>query len=159
MTVLSLCIPGLFVLKPAASISDPETAVILSIDNNRLGTYNMGRRTITFREFLDACGTATRSDADFIWIPRDYLASCGLQPGIDFPYWSDEAIKGALEISCQKAFDTGWTTRPFEETANDTLLWFYESRAAAVSDEYVRKEHLSPNREAEVIRLWSERHS
>jgi len=28
---------------------------------------------MTFREFLDACKAATGSDAEFVWIPQDFL--------------------------------------------------------------------------------------
>lgn len=139
-------------------VKDVAAFLIEAIDSRRFGTFNLGRRTTPFREFLESCRSATDSDAQFVWIPRDFITKCGLQQA-DFPYWPRETRKGASQISVQKALGTGWMTRPFQETANDTLLWFHELRAAAASDEYMRTDHLPPDQEAEVIRLWSEQHS
>ena len=54
-------------------VKDVARFLTLAIDRALYGVFNLTGRSMTFREFLDRCKTATRSDAKFVWIPEDFL--------------------------------------------------------------------------------------
>jgi hypothetical protein len=51
----------------------------MAIDQSLYGTFNLTGKPMSFREFLEACKSRTRSDAKFTWIPRDFLHEHGLE--------------------------------------------------------------------------------
>jgi len=119
-----------------------------------------GVRVMTFREFLDACKAATRSEAQFIWIPQDFLHQHGLETDFtlklfagNFPLWRPVgAMPGLWQVSSEKAFRAGWQTRTFQETALDCLAYF-RSRGQTLDWE----DYLSPDKEKQVLDAWEHR--
>lgn len=78
-------------------------------------------------QWIIAPGDGT--DAELVWIPKAFLRAQDLYPqnspdGFgNFPYWRPEAPRrNFFRISSQKAFETGWHTRPFRDTALDYLM-------------------------------------
>ena len=112
-------------------VKDVARFLTLAIDRALYGVFNLTGRSMTFREFLDRCKTATRSDAEFVWIPEDFLHRHQLETDVvlktfagNFPFWRpDPANRGLYQVSSEKAFRAGWRTRPFEETALDCLTF------------------------------------
>src|SRR5690242_18078721 len=100
-----------------SSLKDPRASgpVMLAIDRSLYGTFNLTGRVMTFREFLDACKAATRSEAQFIWIPQDFLHQHGLETDFtlklfagNFPLWRPVgAMPGLWQVSSEKAFPRG----------------------------------------------------
>jgi nucleoside-diphosphate-sugar epimerase len=143
-------------------VKDVARFLVLAIERPLYGTYNLTGAPMTFRDDLDRCNRATRSSAEYVWIPRDFLHAEGLDPapwndpkhpsylGV-FPSWHPEPDRvGIGQISSRKAFDTGWTQRPFSETAAD-YLWSIDSAVppADWTDE------LSPEVETRVLERWA----
>jgi hypothetical protein len=114
---------------------------------------------MSFREFLDRGSAATGSNANFVWIPQQFLQKQGLESNHvlhtfigNFPYWEpDHGYQGLYAISSEKAFRAGWVTRPFNQTAFDCLNDFYSGEF----DEALSP--LSSERENEVLQEWSRR--
>ena len=138
-------------------VKDVARFLVMAIDLSLYGTFNLTGRPMTFRQFLEACKSATRSDARFTWIPQEFLHQHGLEPDAalhtfagNFPFWRpDPALKGLYEISSDKAFRAGWRTRPFEETAMDCLADLYTFGLIN------RPAYLSSEKEKEVLDAWA----
>ena len=121
-------------------VKDVARFLALAIDRGLYGTFNLTGRPMTFREFIEDCRRAVRSDAEFVWVPQTFLHEHGLDPDPGylgkFPFWHPEpARRGFFQISSQKAFDAGWKTRDFDETALDYLEWLDELEGFYWSDE------------------------
>ena len=145
-------------------VRDVARFLVTAIERSVYGTFNLTGAPMTFREFVGSCRAATRSDAEFVWIPREFLHEQGLDPAPfdspttpsylgKFPSWHPEPERvGLFQISSRKAFDTGWTQRPFDETAGD-YLWSFDDSGAARD----WKDELSPEVEAAVLERWEAR--
>lgn len=105
----------------------------MAIERRLYGTFNLTGRPMGFRQFLESCKTATRSDAEFVWIPGRFLREHGLETDAvlqtfagNFPFWRpDPDNRGLYQVSSEKAYRAGWRTRSFEETALDCLDEFH----------------------------------
>lgn len=137
-------------------VKDVARFLALALQRSLYGTFNLTGRSISFREFLDACHAATRSDATFTWIQQSFLHEHGLEPDAvlhtfagNFPFWRpDPNNQGLFRVSSEKAFQSGWRTRPFEETAFDCLNDFYANHIMEPSA------LLAPEKEKEVLAAW-----
>ena len=142
-------------------VKDVARFLAMAIERSLYGTFNLTGKSISFREFLDACKSATHSDAKFVWIPHQFLHEHGLEPDVvlhtfagNFPLWRpDPSNQGLYRVSSEKAFKAGWRTRAFEETAFDCLNDFY---SGPVMD---RPNFLSATKEKEVLSAWAHRGS
>jgi len=145
-------------------VKDVARFLVLAIDRPLYGDFNLTGEPMTFRQFLEHCNRATRSDTEFVWIPRDFLHEQGLDPVSfdnpnipsylgNFPFWHPEPGRvGFFQISSRKAFDAGWRQRPFDETAADCLWTF-----ASFGPEFSFKDELDPEAEARALDRWSRR--
>ena len=141
-------------------VKDVGRFLMLAIDRALHGAYNLAGRPTRFREFLEDCKAATRSDAQFVWIPQDFLREHGLDTDAalhtfagNFPHWRPPGAQpGLYRMSSEKAFRAGWTTRSFEETALDCLGYYRSSGAIEDWTDY-----LSPDKERAVLDAWARR--
>jgi 2'-hydroxyisoflavone reductase len=141
-------------------VKDVARFLALAIDGSLYGTFNLTGKSMTFRQFLEACRSATRSDATLTWIPRDFLHEQGLETDSvlhtfagNFPFWRpDPSSQGLYRVSSEKAFRAGWRTRPFEETAFDCLDDFHSLHLMD------RSNFLSDAKETEVLERWAAHH-
>ena len=141
-------------------VKDVARFLLLAIDRSLQGTFNLTGRPMSFREFLDACNVVTRSDAQFVWIPQDFLHQHGLETDYalglfagNFPFWRPPGPKpGLWQVSSEKAFRAGWQTRSFQETALDCLSSFRSQGETLDWSDY-----LSPDKEKQVLDAWDHR--
>jgi nucleoside-diphosphate-sugar epimerase len=137
--------------------------VIRCIDRALFGVFNVTGESLPFRAFLDACKTATGSDAELVWVPEDFLRE--QDPAFErfFPLWlSNKRDQGFFEISGSKALDAGLERRSFPETAADVLQWFRERDGKLPTANGTAGHWLDPfpaNREAEILDRWRAHHS
>ena len=78
-------------------VKDVARFLALAIRKSLFGTFNLTGRPRTFREFLEACIAATKSDATLTWIPKEFLHKHGLESDAamhtlagNFPDWQPE---------------------------------------------------------------------
>lgn len=143
-------------------VKDVARFLMLAIDRTLYGTFNLTGRPMSFRGFLDACKTLTLSDAEFVWIPQDFLHQHGLDTDFalglfagNFPFWRPPGAKpGLYQVSSEKAFRAGWQTRAFQETALDCLAYFHSLNEALDWEDY-----LSADKEKQVLDAWAHRSS
>jgi 2'-hydroxyisoflavone reductase len=141
-------------------VKDVARFLMLAIDRGLEGTFNLTGRPMTFRDFLDACNAATLSDAQFVWIPGDFLHQHGLETDFalglfagNFPFWRPPGAKpGLWQVSSAKAFRAGWQNRGFQETALDCLSSFHSQGETLDWTDY-----LSPEKEKQVLDAWEHR--
>ncbi|MFY9552541.1 MAG: NAD-dependent epimerase/dehydratase family protein [Thermoanaerobaculia bacterium] len=142
-------------------VKDVAQFLVLAIERSLYGTFNLTGAPMTFRQFVERCNQATRSRAEFVWIPRDFLHQQDLDPAPfnsptipsylgKFPFWHPEPERrGFFQISSQKAFNVGWTQRPFAETAAD-YLWSFDT----LGPDFKWTDELAPDVEARVLERW-----
>jgi 2'-hydroxyisoflavone reductase len=143
-------------------VKDVARFLMLAIDRSLYGTFNLAGRPMSFREFLDACNEATQSDAQFVWIPEDFLQQHGLETDFalnlyagNFPHWRPTHAKpGLYQVSSEKAFRAGWQTRAFRETALDCLTYFH-----SLGETLDWNDYLSSDKEKQVLDAWKRRSS
>lgn len=145
-------------------VRDVAQFLVLAIERPLYGTFNLTGAPMTFRLFVERCNLANRSRAEFVWIPRDFLHQQGLDPAPfnsptipsylgKFPFWHPEPERvGFYQVSSRKAFDAGWTQRPFGETAADYLWWF-----DSLGPDFKWTDELAPEVEARALERWSSR--
>lgn len=137
-------------------VNDVARFLVLAIRQQVYGLYNLAGKSMMFREFLDACKSATRSDAKLVWIPREFLHQQGLEPDSvlhtfagNFPFWRPDASNAGLyRVSSEKAYRAGWRTRSFEETALDVLEDYYSLHIMEEST------FLTDEKEKAVLAAW-----
>jgi len=141
-------------------VKDVARFLLFALNRPLYGTFNLTGRPMSFRQFLDACKSTTRSDAKFDWIPLPFLREHGLDTDSalnsfagNFPLWRPAcAQRGLFQISSEKAFRAGWKTRDFQETALDCLSYFRSLRENLAWDDY-----LSDDKERKVLDAWAHR--
>lgn len=79
----------------------------------------------TTRTLLEACVTATGSDAELVWVAEPELAAAGVEPWIQLPCWVPESGESAgfLEGDTTLALASGLVSRPVLDTVVDTWRW------------------------------------
>jgi 2'-hydroxyisoflavone reductase len=133
-------------------VKDVARFLIQAIDGSLYGTYNLTGKPMTFREFLQNCRSAVHSDAEFVWVSRDFLKGQNVDSEGHMPLWRPTPIDHAVfQISSQKAFAAGWQPRPFNETAFDCLSYF---SALDPVNGFDWEDPLAPAREKEVLKEW-----
>ena len=144
-------------------VKDVASFLIRAIDHSIFGTFNLTGMPISFREFLTGCKLATNSEAELVWIPKSFLQTQGLETpdwSTNFPLWrSDSEQANLFRISSKKAFDAGWKTRPFGDTAVDYLIYvasldLYIFRSTSDRDNFVFRDALEPAQQEKIISLW-----
>ncbi|HKA87702.1 MAG TPA: SDR family oxidoreductase [Haliangiales bacterium] len=132
---------------------------VLALEHDVLGTYNaLGpERLLPMKEMLEACRTASGSDAKLVWVDVKFLAEQKVSPWSDMPAWvpaTDADSKGFGSISAAKAIARGMRFRPVVDICRDTLAWWKtlpEERRAKL------KAGITPDREKDVLLAWARR--
>jgi 2'-hydroxyisoflavone reductase len=84
-------------------------------------------------QFLESCRLASDSDATWQWFGDAELLAAQVNPWMGLPLWipEDDAESGGLLLGRNdRAVAVGLVTRPWVDTARDTLAW---ARAAGLS--------------------------
>lgn len=129
--------------------------IIRLAESHTLGTFNAtGPRTPTnIAEMLYGIKAVTTTDAQFTWVPADFLREKQVRGWSDMPVWVNPVGSSAAfsRVNCEKAYAAGLTFRPLVDTAKDTLEW-YHSRPAAEQEK--ARNGIAPEREREVLAAW-----
>jgi 2'-hydroxyisoflavone reductase len=130
--------------------------IVLCLEHELAGSYNVVSPAMTFGDLLDACLRVIDSDASLTWVPADFLAGEGVEAWRDVHAWvdSDGPLAGSLTWSSRKAVDAGLTFRPVDETVRDTLDWFRTLPDERQAD---LRAGLSADREGAVLAAWRAR--
>jgi 2'-hydroxyisoflavone reductase len=133
-----------------------ELTVILT-EKAAFGPYNAtgpGNK-ITMKQYLETSKSISGSDATFTWIEEKFLLDQKVGPWMEVPMWlpeTDVNFAGGMTFNVEKALAAGMTIRPLAETVRDTIQW-----AATRPTDYEWRAGLKPEREQELLKVWSER--
>jgi 2'-hydroxyisoflavone reductase len=111
-------------------VRDLAEWTLKTIEDKTVGVFNAtgpaNSAPLTIGAMLDACKTASGSDAKFTWADAEFLASQGVQPWGHMPVWIPPAgeMGGMTQTDVSKAVAKGLTFRPHADTARDTLKWW-----------------------------------
>jgi 2'-hydroxyisoflavone reductase len=124
-----------------------------------LGTYNAigPAKPFTIGEMLYGIKAVTTSDAQFTWVPWEFLQTQGVRPWRHMTVWQPPVGRtaGYQRRSAAKAIAKGLTFRPLAVTAKDTLDW-HRTRPQAEQEATLNGviNGLAMSREKEVLAAW-----
>ncbi len=128
-------------------------------EQRAFGVYNAvgPAKELSMGALLDGIKAALKAQAEFTWVPADFLKEQKVSAWTNMPVWVPPLGESAgfTRRSNARALAKGLTFRPLAATARDTLAW-NKSRPA---DEQKRQADggragLSTAREAEVLAAW-----
>jgi 2'-hydroxyisoflavone reductase len=128
---------------------------IRMVEKSESGIYNATgpAKQLGIGEMLGGIKGALNSNADFTWVPADFLEQQKVSPWSDMPVWipprGEEAY--AARIKIDRALSKNLTFRPLSETARDTLAWFKSQQPERQTK---LRAGLTPEREKEVLAAW-----
>jgi nucleoside-diphosphate-sugar epimerase len=145
---------------------DPDRPVQM-IDARDLGAFMIGLleqgasgafnatgpdQPLTWQQWMESLIAAAGSSPSLTWIEDVFLQERDATGG-ELPFWVPDAYKHIFSISSERARQAGLTFRPPVDTARDTLAW-----SQARSDTR-RKAGMKPEREADLLAAWNNRHA
>ncbi len=122
------------------------------VEEGTTGVYsaNGPAEVQTMGAFVEACKSAAGSDAQFVWVPEDFLIQRDVGQWMELPLWvSEEEAPGFFSYDVSKAVRDGLTFRPAQETARDTIAW---DRTRPADHEW--RAGMKPEREQELLEEW-----
>jgi 2'-hydroxyisoflavone reductase len=117
-----------------------------------VGTFEVTgpARQITFGQLCEAMRKVTGSDAEFRWLPDDYLTEAGVQGWTELPLWIPPAeAPGLFAHDTRAAEAAGLACRPIRNTLRDVWQWMTELPGGWQPAE--RTPGLAPDRERELL--------
>ena len=130
-------------------------------ENGTVGAFNAMayEPPLTMGALLDACRTATGSDARLRWLDDDALLAAGVERWTEMPLWIPEAeprVGGMLLADTRRARRAGLTFRPLVDTIRDTLAWD-RAEGAQPAERTVRGTPMTTEREAAILATMGHR--
>lgn len=123
------------------------------VETGTTGIYNATGPDypLTIGTVLETCKEAAQSDANFVWLPEDFLEKEQVGAWMEMPLWIPRSggMTGLQTIDCGKALRAGLTFRPLLDTCRDTLAW---AQTRPATHEW--KAGMKPEREAELLARW-----
>ncbi len=126
--------------------------IVKLIETKASGAFNATGPdySLTMGKLFETCKVASNSDAEFIYVPIEFLEQNNVVAWSDLPAWipdrGEEA--GFAYVDVSKAIQAGLKFSPLEKTVKDTLDW-----AQTLPADHVWKAGLSAEREAELLKL------
>lgn len=118
---------------------DLAAFLLIAAAGGTRGTFNVVGPALPFPSFLDACSAPSKSRAERVAAPDDFLVKEKVAPYVELPLW----IPGRTRPwDGAKAAAAGFRARPAAETAADVLRWKPAGPLAA---------GLKPEREAALL--------
>lgn len=127
----------------AAFILDGVAAGLAGVFNV---TAPVGRDT--FGGPLEACRSATRSDAELVWVPDERLMPLGVRQWSELPLWRSHA--GVWQVDSAAALAAGLSCRPLTDTVEATWRWLADGRMP-FANERAAEIGLSAQREQAIL--------
>lgn len=140
-------------------VRDLADFVRLCVEQRIPGSYNACNppRSVTMGELLDTSKRLSKADTRFTWVDLPFIESQKLMEGNELPIWAPTTgeFAGATLVSSKRAVAKGLKFRDLSTTVADTLAW--HSKRPAEQQKKLRA-GLTPEREAELLKLWHAKH-
>ena len=131
--------------------------IIESIEKKLTGIFNTLSPVAhcTMYELLTECKTVTNSQANFTWIPPDFLTDYGVQPWSEMPIWMTPDVPYFYNFDTSKAQAAGLKCRPMEETVADTWHSVCTEPQSELPPGRVPP-GIDPEKELTILAAWAE---
>ena len=115
------------------------------LERDEDGAFNATRSGVPWSELIETARSVTRSDAEPVWVPDEFLRDHEVGEWMELPMWlSDPDWVGMNQADVSRAEAAGLVHRPLEETV----------RGALDDAETTDDAGLKPDRERELIEAW-----
>lgn len=129
--------------------------IIRMAEQGTTGVFNATgpKKKLGIGGMLDGIKKATKSNAQFTWVPADFLAEQKIRPWADMPVWIPPRGEetGFAEISIKRALDKGLTFRTLGDTTQATLEWL---KAQTAERQSKLRAGITLEKEKEVLAAW-----
>ena len=128
---------------------------IRMVENSETGIHNATgpAKPLGIGGMLDGIKEAEKSNANFAWLPYEFLKEQKVQAWSDMPVWAGDELD-LSRTNINRALAKGLTFRPLADTARDTLAWF---KSLPQDRQSKLRAGLIPEREAEVLSAWNKK--
>lgn len=128
--------------------------IVKMVEDGENGIFNVTGKPfdLTFAKMLEEIKNICESDAEFVWASEEFMKREAVEEWSEMPLYlaeSREAAQGFLSANIDKTLAKGLKFRPLSDTIRETIDW-----RKTKTDEL--KAGISAEREAELIRKWSE---
>ena len=105
-------------------------------------------------EVLETCRLVTDSDAQFTWVPPDFILQQDIRPWTEIPIWVDPDSYGIHSFDTSRAARRGLTCRPIAETISDTWASLQNESQPKLPDR-LSAPGLSSEKEVAALAAWA----
>ena len=119
---------------------------------NSISPINHG----TTSDLLEACRQTTNSEANFTWLPPEFLLENGVQPWTEMPIWVSPELYGMFNINTNRAATAGLACRPLIDTVVDTWQ-VMQSEKQPKLNERMSAPGISAEKEKATLNAWADR--
>ena len=103
-------------------VRDLAAFLLAHLEAQIVGVFSAIAPPVPMGDVLQACRTASGSDASITWVPEPFLRQHDVEPWTDLPMWLP-GLPGANAFDPDRALAAGLTPRATEETVRETLEW------------------------------------
>lgn len=110
----------------AIDVRDLAAWIVTCAEQRTTGVFDGTGPVVRLGDLVDQVTEAVGGNAQVVWAPADFL----LERDVSYwagprslPLWLPEDARGMTSHDVTAAFEAGLVTRPFGETAADTLAW------------------------------------
>ena len=132
------------------------TWMVVCAEQRRSGIFNSisPANHGTASKLLEACRQTTNSEANFTWLPPDFLLENEVQPWTEMPLWVSPELYGMFNINTNRAAAAGLHCRPLIDTDVDT--WgAMQNENQPVLSERLTAPGISAEKEKATLNAWA----
>ena len=142
---------------------DEAEWVLDMAERGATGTFNVvgPKDRFTLGALLERCVATVGRSSRLTWVEEEFLREHGVAPWTELPLWVPAEIGEVWAAPIVHALAAGLRFRPLEQTILDTLEWRRRQEPGAPQVDAGGRVRvpagMTPEREAELLRLWHER--
>ncbi|MBT8398541.1 MAG: NAD-dependent epimerase/dehydratase family protein [Gemmatimonadetes bacterium] len=144
-------------LTQIVDVRDLSKFMVHLVEQEQSGTFNATgpESPMTMAEMLAGIRSVTSTPVTITWVHADFLREHEVGGWMEMPCWvyPSPETAGFSAYDCTKAINAGLAFRPLAETARDTLAWW----KSLPEEQQALRTGIDPEKEANILRVWSER--
>jgi 2'-hydroxyisoflavone reductase len=136
-------------------VRDLSAWILSGVEDGLTGPSNCTgpAEPLTMGELIETCAAVAGTEAEPTWVDEEFLGEHEVGAFSELPCWVPSPSQGLMRTDISRARSQGLEFRSLAETARDTLDWRkFELVGRPL------KAGLKPEREAELLALWRDRH-